>query len=309
MVLGWCKYEVKFTESVSSFGHYVIPSDHSFNASILTCNQIETGSLGRESETVELDPEKHYVAIVYSDGDNAQWISNGYKEFYTWQSYDIDTPITWTFAPQMSEFSPTAVNKALDNLGEDSFITGPSGAGYARISKMAAKELEAYSDLTAAAMLRTGMTTMTLLDTKPSFLTNSLFANKLKYFARYDNIHGGIIQMDPDRYSSGEGRVYFVNDKPFVSVRLSLWHPSGNANEVTQEWLREQAEIVNGYPADIGSINGYTVINVHPWTVGPDDLAYFISQLDAGVEVISADDMIAALTANIPHKYAVPENG
>ena len=309
VVLGWCKYEVKFTESVSSFGHYVIPSDHSFNASILTCNQIETGSLGRESETVELDPAKHYVAIVYSDGDNAQWISNGYKEFYTWQSYDIDTPITWTFAPQMSEFSPTAVNKALDNLGEDSFITGPSGAGYARISKMAAKELEAYSDLTAAAMLKTGMTTMTLLDTKPSFLTNSLFANKLKYFARYDNIHGGIIQMDPDRYSSGEGRVYFVNDKPFVSVRLSLWHPSGNANEVTQEWLREQAEIVNGYPADIGSINGYTVINVHPWTVGPDDLAYFISQLDDGVEVISADDMIAALTANIPHKYAVPENG
>ena len=309
VVLGWCKYEVKFTESVSSFGHYVIPSDHSFNASILICNQIETGSLGRESETVELDPAKHYVAIVYSDGDNAQWISNGYKEFYTWQSYDIDKPITWTFAPQMSEFSPTAVNKALDNLGEDSFITGPSGAGYARISKMAAKELEAYSDLTAAAMLRTGMTTMTLLDTKPSFLTNSLFANKLKYFARYDNIHGGIIQMDPDRYSSGEGRVYFVNDKPFVSVRLSLWHPSGNANEVTQEWLREQAEIVNGYPADIGSINGYTVINVHPWTVGPDDLAYFISQLDDGVEVISADDMIAALTANIPHKYAVPEKG
>ena len=309
VVLGWCKYEVKFTESVSSFGHYVIPSDHSFNASILTCNQIETVSLGRESETVELDPEKHYVAIVYSDGDNAQWISNGYKEFYTWQSYDIDTPITWTFAPQMSEFSPTAVNKALDNLGEDSFITGPSGAGYARISKMAAKELEAYSDLTAAAMLRTGMTTMTLLDTKPNLLTNSLFANKLKYFARYDNIHGGIIQMDPDRYSSGEGRVYFVNDKPFVSVRLSLWHPSGSAEEVTQEWLREQAEIVNGYPADIGSINGYTVINVHPWTVGPDDLAYFISQLDDGVEVISADDMIAALTANIPHKYATPEKG
>lgn len=28
-----------------------------------------------------------------------------------------------------------------------------------------------------------------------------------------------------------------------------------------------------------------------------------------GVEVISADDMIAALTENIPHKYATPENG
>ena len=307
MVLGWCKYEVKFTQSVSSFGHYVIPSDHSFNMSILTATPMETGTLGTAVETPQLDPAKHYVAIVYSDGDNAQWISNGYNEFYTWQSYNIDTPITWTFAPQMYEFSPTAVKKAVENRGDDSFITGPSGAGYARISKMSADEVEAYSDLTAAVMLKTGMTTLTLLDELPDSVTNSVFTNKLGYFARYSNIKGGILQLDPDRYSAGGGRVYFANEKPFISVRLSLWHPSGDENEVTQEWLKEQAEIINSYPADIKSINGYSVINVHPWTVGPDDLAYFVSQLDDGVEVISADELIAAVTANIPHENAQPE--
>ena len=72
---------------------------------------------------------------------------------------------------------------------------------------------------------------------------------------------------------------------------------------------QEQADIVNSYPADIGSINGYSAINVHPWTVGPDDLAYFIGCLGDNVEIISADSMIAALTENIPHKYAVPEKG
>lgn len=305
VILGWCQYEVKYTEAVSAFGHYVVPSDHSFNMSLLNCLDLGEIRLGSETQAPELDTTKHYVAIVYSDGDNAQWISNGYREFHTWQTYDIDSPITWTFAPLMNEFSPVALKKAKNNAGDDSFITGPSGVGYGRVSKMSAEELESYSDLTAATMLKTGLTTMTLLD-EPLNLPEGVFLNKLSYFARYDNIRGGILQIDPTRYAGGEGKVFFTNDKPFVSVRLSLWHPSGNADEVTQEWLKEQADIVNNYPADINSINGYSVINVHPWTVGPDDLKYFVSQLDSDVAVISADELIAAVTENVPHKTAKP---
>lgn len=310
MILGWCQYEVKYTECAGRFGHYVIPSDHSFNTSILTCNRFETGKIGAENvKAPKLDPTKHYVAIVYSDGDNAQWISNGFKEFHTWQSYDIDTPVTWTFAPQMHKFSSTAIKKALAAKdSEDSFITGPSGAGYARISKMSPDEVSAYSDLTAAAMLKSGITTMTLLDELKNEIDFASYVQKLGYFARYDNINGGILQIDPDNYTGGygggRGRVFFVNDKPFVSVGFSLWHPSGDASQVTQEWLKAQADIINSYPADINTINGYTVINIHPWTVGPDDLAYFVSQLDDGIEFITADELIAAVAENVPHKNA-----
>lgn len=313
MILGWCKYEIKHTQCAGRFGHYVIPSDHNFNMSVLTCNRIETGKIGNQNVTApELDPTKHYIAIVWSDGDNAQWISNGFQEFHTWQSYDIDIPVTWTFAPQMYKFSSTAIKKALDNKDpEDSFITGPSGAGYARISMMSPSEVAAYSDLTAATMLKSGITTMTLLDKLNNEIDFASFANKLGYFARYDNIKGGVLQIDPDEYTGGygggRGRVFFANDKPFVSVRFSLWHPSGDASQVTQEWLKAQAEIINTYPADINTINGYSIINVHPWTVGPDDLAYFVSQLDDEIEVISADELIAAVTANVPHKDAKPD--
>ncbi len=314
MILGWCKYEIKHTECAGRFGHYVIPSDHSFNMSVLTCNRIETGKIGNQNVTApELDPTKHYVAIVWSDGDNAQWISNGFSEFHTWQSYDIDIPVTWTFAPQMYKFSSTAIKKALDNKDpEDSFITGPSGAGYARISMMSPSEVEAYSDFTAAAMLESGISTMTLLDEINTEIDFASYANKLGYFARYDNINGGILQVDPDDYTGGygggRGRVFFANDKPFVSVGFSLWHPSGDAAQVNQEWLKAQADIINSYPADINTINGYTVINVHPWTVGPDDLAYFVSLLDDGIEVISADELIAAVTENVEHKNAKKDN-
>ncbi len=310
MILGWCKYEIKHTECAGRFGHYVIPSDHSFNTSVLTCNRVETGKIGNQNVPApELDPTKHYVAIVWSDGDNAQWISNGFSEFHTWQSYDIDIPVTWTFAPQMYKFSSTAIKKALDNKDpEDSFITGPSGAGYARISMMSPSEVRAYSDITAAAMLKSGISTITLLDEIKTEIDFASYAAKLGYFARYDNITGGILQVDPDDYTGGygggRGRVFFSNDKPFVSVGFSLWHPSGDAAQVNQEWLKAQADIINSYPADINTINGYTVINVHPWTVGPDDLAYFVSQLDDGVEFLSADELLAAVAQNIPHKNA-----
>ncbi len=307
-IIGWCKFEVKFTQCASRFGHYVIPSDHSYNVSVLTCNRIETEPMAQKAEAPELNPQKHYVSIVYSDGDNAQWISNGYSEFHQWQSYNIDTPITWTFAPQMKEFSSTAVKRALDNNGGDSFITGPSGAGYGRISHMSSKEVSAFADRTAATMLDSGLRILTLLDTKPeNAYEDWVYTNKLKNFARYDNIDGGIIQLDPGYYAGGGGKVYFAEDKPFISVRFSLWHPSGDASQVTNEWLKEQAEIINSHPADINSINGYTVINIHPWTVGPDDLAYFVSQLDDGVEVIPAAEIIAAVRENVPHKTASPE--
>ncbi len=307
-IFGWCQYEVEFTESISRYGHYVIPSDHSYNLSILASFDATPAKFAEPYDgKVELDPDKHYVAVVYSDGDNLQWIQNGFSEFHTWQSYGIDVPVSWTFAPIAAEISDVDVKRTLENSDNATFITGPSGGGYARITGMNSQELEAFSDYTASVMLESGLGIVTFLDESDRIGFDKNMQKRLGYFSRYDNIKGGILQLDPDRYSSGGGRVYFSDDKPFVSVGHSLWHPSGNAEEVTNEWLAEQAAVINAKPADIATINGYTVINVHPWTVGPDDLAYFVSQLDDGVEVVAVDELLAAIEQNIPHKFALPD--
>ena len=307
-IFGWCQYEIKFTESASRYGHHVIPSDHSWNLSILSSfNATEEKFDSPYEGKVELDPDKHYVAIVYSDGDNLQWIQNGFSEFHTWQSYGLDTPVSWTFAPIAAQLSDVDVKRTLSNSENATFITGPSGGGYSRITNMNSDELEAFSDYTASVMLESGLGIMTLLDEIKDVTFDSSMQKRLGYFSRYDNIKGGILQLDPDSYAGGGGRVYFSDNKPFVSVGFSLWHPSGNADEVTNEWLAEQAEIINAKSADIKTINGYTVINVHPWTVGPDDLAYFVSQLDDGVEVVPADELLAAIEQNIPHEFAQPD--
>ena len=305
LIFGWCQYEAKFTESASRYGHTVIPSDHSYNLSILSNFNVENTKFdSKYPENVTLNPEKHYVAIVYSDGDNAQWIQNGFSEFHTWQSYKSDVPVSWTFAPILSELSSVDIKRTLSSSEGATFITGPSGGGYSRITKMNSRELEAFSDYTASVMLRSGLSTMTLLDEVSGITFDADFERRLGYFSRYDNIKGGIIQLDPDRYAGGNGKVFFSNDKPFVSVGFSLWHPSANADEVTTEWLAEQAAVINEKPADINTINGYTVINVHPWTVGPDDLLQFVSMLDDGVEVIGVNELLSAVEQNIPHKSA-----
>ena len=307
-IFGWCQYEIKFTESASRYGHTVIPSDHSYNLSILSSfNATEEKFDSAFDGKVQLDSDKHYVAIVYSDGDNLQWIQNGFDEFHTWQSYNSDVPISWTFAPIAAQISDVDVKRTLANSENATFITGPSGGGYSRITNMNSKELEAFSDYTASVMLDSGLEIMTLLDEIKYETFDSSMQKRLSYFSRYDNIKGGILQLDPNNYAGGGGRVYFSDDKPFVTVGFSLWHPSGNADEVTNEWLAEQAAIINAKSADIKTINGYTVINVHPWTVGPDDLAYFVSQLDDGVEVVPVDELLAAIEQNIPHEFAQPE--
>lgn len=308
-IFGWCQYEIKFTESVSRYGHYVIPSDHSYNLSILSSFNATDEKFDAPYEgEIQLNPDKHYVAIVYSDGDNLQWIQNGFSEFHTWQSYGLDTPVSWTFAPIAAEVTDVDIKRTLANSDNATFITGPSGGGYARITNMNSKELEAFSDYTASVMLESGLGIMTLLDEIKYDTFDSSMQKRLGYFSRYDNIKGGILQLDPDNYAGGGGRVYFSDDKPFVTVGFSLWYPSGNADEVTNEWLAEQAAIINEKPADIKTINGYTVINIHPWTVGPDDLAYFISKLDDGVEVVPVDELLAAVEQNIPHEFAQPNS-
>lgn len=309
IIFGWCQYEIKFTQSASRFGHTVIPSDHSYNLSILSCfDAIEKEFSTTLPESVELDPEKHYVSIVYSDGDNAQWIQNGFSEYHTWQSYNEERPVSWTFCPLLTEISEVDIKRTLDIADNTAFITGPTGGGYSRIMHMSSDELEAFSDYTAAVMKESGLGIMTLLDTikgsEKSFFKS--MEKRLSYFSRYDNIEGGILQLDPDNYSGGKGRVMFSNDKPFICVGFSLWYPTGNADEVTEDWLKEQAAIINGKSADISSINGYTVINVHPWTVGPDDLQIFIDNLGENIEVITVDKLLAAVKENIPHETAVP---
>ncbi len=306
LVLGWGKHEVEHVKNASYSGDMVIPSDHCYNNSYLTSFTCNLPDQKRTETKVYDDPSKHYCAILFSDGDNVQWVQNGFSEFYQRQKLETSFPMTWTFPTLLQEISPLTYNKVLnDSTENDYFIAGVSGAGYIHPTEYPFAALSEFTDITASQMLKSDIEYVTILDSVPKNIFEEIkLTNSLEYYARYDNIKGGIIYFDPGRYAGGNGRIFFVNDKPFLSARFSLWYPSGQMNEVTKEWIDEQAAIINNYEADINSINGYSVINIHPWSISIENLEYFVNQLDEHIELVTVDELLETIGRNVPHQNA-----
>ncbi|MBP3559391.1 MAG: hypothetical protein J6K49_01840 [Clostridia bacterium] len=308
-VLGWAKHEVPYVSQASKNGSMVIPTDHCHNNSFLASFKCDIPEQKHNKTKKYIDTSKHYVAIVFSDGDNVQWLQNGFNEYFEKLSSEEQFPMTWTVSPSLQEFSSVTASMIYSaSTVNDYLIAGVSGAGYIHPTEYPLNALDDFTDITASSMLKSGLSYVSILDSTPNnLIEDKALEHRLEYYARYDNIKGGVLSLDPDKYQGGEGKVYFANGKPFVSNRLSLWHPDGEDALVTEEWLKEQADIVNSYPADMETINGYSVINVHPWSISVENLSYFVSQLDEDVQLVTLDELLTLVENNIPHETATPD--
>lgn len=306
-IQGWTEDEKGFVALVSKLGCCLTPSDYCYNNSILSSFDAEIPKPPKASSTAYTDPSKHYVTLVFSDGDNCQWLQNGFGEYHEMVRNYPDVPMTWTFSPFLAEFCSLAVKRDYSAAnGNQCFIAGPSGIGYCNPACYDAQSLDLMTTRTAAAMLKSNQRVLTILDDYTR-LKDAKFGYRLGYYSRFDNIDGGILFLDPDCYRAGHGRVWFSNDKPFASVRLSLWSHDGYEG-ATDEWIKEQADIINGYPADINSVDGYSVICVQAWTMKPASIRKFVDSLDDHIVILNADDFLKTMQENVPHKNATPSN-
>ncbi len=307
VVLGWCEHEKHFVEFISKLGFSIIASDHSYNLSVLNSFNSDY-SCEKEVKSITPDPDKHYISLIFSDGDNVQWISNGYSEYRRGQNIQRDYPITWGI-PLIAQDLCSAVGKEITSAmqsKQDCFIAGPSGIGYCLPSAFEEKSMDKFSTQTASAMLKSGLRIACFLDDKPTVFGEKLFTRKFDYFSRFDNIDGGIVFLDPAMYSAGQGRVWFSNDKPFLTLKTTLYTDNGY-DDVTKEWIQGQADIINSYVADNHSINGYSAICIHAWSITPENLDYFVSLLDEHIEIVKIDELIKMISENVPHRDAKPQ--
>ncbi len=306
MVLGWCEAEKHFVEFISKLGFSIVASDHSRNLSVLNSFECELKNTS-EKTGMKPDSDKHYISLIFSDGDNVQWITNGYGEFFRGQNIKHDYPITWGIPNICQDICSAAgeiITSSVKNE-KDCFMPGPSGIGYALPSAYEEKSMDAFTTATASAMLKSNLRVACILDDEPSVFAEALFRRKFGYYSRFDNIDGGIIFLDPRMYGAGEGKVWFSNDKPFLTVKKTLWTAEGY-DGVTKEWMQEQANEINSYIADNDSINGYSAICVHAWSVTPENLDYFVSLLDEHIEIVNINDLVSMITENVPHRTAKP---
>lgn len=299
-VLGWSTDEIGYVERTSRQGLIVIASDHSSNLSYLSgCNSDAPIRQKYVNEDILPDGTKHYVALIMSDGDNLQWCQGlPFSHHYVdRQNSDADYKMTWTAPPLMATLAPEAMKYLYGNANaKDSFICGVSGMGYINPTGFPLRNLDAFAKKTVHAMKSADLSALAVLDGSTS---ERKLKRALQKYADQDYITGGFMQIG-DRYQALNGKIIWCGDKPFISVRRSLWYSPDDGKPI-KEWLKDLADEINALPADPASESGYSYINIHPWSMTIEDVDFFVSLLDEHIELVSAEEMLGLVRANVRH--------
>lgn len=298
-IYGWTTDEVSFVEFISHYGDYVVPSDWSANRAFFASDQGTT--IHFSPKHAEILPNKHYVAIEVSDGDNTQWLERDFPfEGYYGKRTEVshNYPLAFTIAPSLTYLTPAALHYIYSRASNESFAAGVSGAGYMNPCAFPEKELPAFVKKTSRMMKEASLSVVTLLDNK-KYMCDAAVNRVINEYAKYPEIEGGVWEVDPICYEGNNGKIYFSdNHKPFVSVRYSLWSPTGGTT-TDRSWIDRIAKKINQLPVAPKEEEGYSIINVHPWSTSNDDVDYLVNKLSDKVQILPLEDFINLIKKNL----------
>ncbi len=289
----------------------VLASDHCYNLSFYSYDKPDKAYKQHEHKKLVANPNKHYLAIVMSDGDNIQWMQNDFlwSPEYWGSPYRGSFPLSWTISPTPIDMNNSILEQlystATDN---DEIIAGPSGYAYINPAWYNQDDLmPAYQDFakrTAQYMHDCDMTIANPLDYKyPNWHEEvPTDPNCMIPYMQQDQIKGLIWSLD-GLSLAGHGSVHWINDKPLLSFREGIWdNPKLHQADIL-------ARLKNEYPRDIHRIDGYTALVVNVW--GPegkmDKLKEFVEQLPDDVELVTISQLLQLISDNVPHVDATPE--
>ena len=307
-VLGWSDDELMYVQTVSEYGLYVIPSDHSSNLTYLAAMYDgKSIKYDYKTETVTLDESKHYVALVLSDGDNIQWYQNSFNygnSIFNNRKNDTSFKMSFTAPPAMAELSPFILKTVYKEASvNDSFICGVSGIGYINPSSYPEEYLPMFVDNTVKAMKKADMSIVAILDNIPAHQSPNLWATSkllptLAYYSEKREIDGGLLQIG-NYYEQLKGKILWSDNKPFISARHSMWFSDGGP---TSQELDVFVKKINDLKPSIHTHNGYSYINIHPWSTSYQDIEYLVANLSDHIQLVTAEELIYLAKHNITDK-------
>ncbi|MEX2715029.1 MAG: GxGYxYP domain-containing protein [Candidatus Sigynarchaeum springense] len=146
---------------LSANGKALTPSDWLRNAPFLQNLPLPDGYTFRQKARAEADSipleNKVYIAGIYSDGDNMQYVAN-FMRWNLWESAAHKTspvPCSWEMSPSVLKIAPAIARFYYDNASmNDYFVTGVGGKGYTKAEYMTAEYTEIYWRTTRELMAR-----------------------------------------------------------------------------------------------------------------------------------------------------------
>lgn len=303
MIYGWGTDEYKWVDGISQGGACGIPADWAINFSAMAAAKVRVPQRNKRYP-VPAQAGERIVCFVMTDGDNIQWMANGFvTDTGHWASeHRGDFNMTWEMAPVLADMAPRALRYFYNNAsrGEnmDDFVCGPSGMGYTFPSKR--PDRRAYAEQTGAAMDRANLKVISLLDSGGDMTETAEILEQPNVM--------GIFYKDYVPYNKFAGQTFWHQGKPCMSYRYLLWEAEGKP-----EWsINGVSNAISALPADpVNNINSYALVNVHAWSWesigGPmDAVKQTIDRLPAGTRVVTGDEFVILLRNNFG--TPVPEN-
>ncbi|MDR3318756.1 MAG: hypothetical protein LBS99_04895 [Clostridiales bacterium] len=276
----------------SLYGQFPIPSDFSMNMSVLAADFFATQSIAQVNDFTPVTPQagKHYVAAARSDGDNISVWANEFPLSSTdyLGARDASFAMGWTIQPSLIDIAPAMLANIYGSANAyDHFIAPVSGHGYMYPSTYPEQYRAEWFDKMNGYLGRTDISVVEILDHGQGVILNKDIAN---LYGQASNLKGGIV-LNGDRYAGGRGAVIWsANGKPFVAPRETLWTE-------TKEMVSAR---INSYHKDYTRIEGYSFINLHPWSHTYQDLEWVVDNFDENVVVVSPEQLIDLITRYVP---------
>ena len=287
-IFGWVPNdEVIDVAIASNYSLFTLASDFCTNMSVFTCKKAFGDyiySQPQKETSLVAEKGKHYVCIMMSDGDNVQtW----YNSFATNPKYlgaeRGDFPMGWSVQPSLCDLAPNILRYLYDNvMPGDYYVCSVSGQGYMNPQNYPA--IDSFIGGLETYLAKTDMSVVQILDSGPN-------KEVIGKYALIPSLKGAVYCYGM-KYAGGAGSVYWANGKPFVCIKETLW----NAD------VASMARRINGYTKDYTKIEGYTAINLHPWSMDYRDVKNLVALFDEGVVVVTADDFIRLITENVEHR-------
>lgn len=269
----------------SNNAEFTVASDTSANMTVL-CSDAWGTSFTQKSLHKEVTAQKgkHYVCIMMSDGDNIQAVSNTFPFSAAYYLADRENfKMGWTLNVSCVDLQPSIMNYLYRNMDEnDYFVASVSGAGYMYPSSYPQEALKLFTERLGNYLKRADCHSLQILE-------EAIDVDAFEYYSKIEGLYGCAV-MSGWKYAAKHGSVYWKNGMPFVTCRFSLWETTG-ANIAAQ---------VNACEKDPTSINGYSVINVHPWSTSYTDVVELVKNLDENTIVVTADNFFKMIRANVP---------
>lgn len=305
-ILGWGPGdEGDHISYASEAGQFSIPSDFSFNLSVTSADVFQEDPIEQKNQFEEIVPEagKHYVAIGRSDGDNiTTWQTEFVQSLTDYGSTsrtNEDFAMAWSISPILSEIFPALMRNVYRNASDyDYFIAPVSGQGYLYPSRYPEQYRADYFKKLDTFLGKADLHSVCILDYGQEVILKKEVANN---YASAENLLGGFV-FNGNKYKGGNGAVVWSdNGKPFVAPKESLW----------QEEPGEVVARIGTYRRDYTRIEGYTYLNLHPWSHTYQDVEYVVQELrkNPNIVIVSPDQLLDMIAKYVPHEDVTsPDN-